>query len=40
MDQPKVLLICGDRRRADGVPALGHPDAKTPNPDALVAESV
>ena len=38
--KPNVLFICADQWRADCIGALGHPHVKTPNVDALIAESV
>lgn len=38
--RPNVLFICADQWRADCISALGHPDVKTPNLDALAADGV
>ena len=34
-DKPNVLLICADQWRGDCMSALGHPNVRTPNLDAL-----
>lgn len=39
-DRPNILLICADQWRGDCISALGHPNAKTPNLDALMADAV
>lgn len=39
-DRPNVLFICADQWRADCISALGHPNVKTPNLDALAADGV
>jgi arylsulfatase A-like enzyme len=38
--QLNVLLICADQWRGDAISALGHPNAQTPNLDALAADGV
>jgi arylsulfatase A-like enzyme len=38
--RPNVLLICADQWRADCLSAVGHPNVKTPNLDALAADGV
>jgi len=38
--KPNVLLICADQWRGDCISALGHRNVRTPNLDALMAESV
>lgn len=38
--RPNILFICADQWRADCISALGHPDVKTPNLDALAADGV
>jgi arylsulfatase A-like enzyme len=38
--RPNVLLLCADQWRADCMSALGHPNVKTPNLDALAADGV
>jgi arylsulfatase A-like enzyme len=38
--KPNVLLICADQWRADCIGALGHPNVKTPNLDALAQDGV
>jgi len=38
--RPNVLLICADQWRGDCISALGHPNVKTPNLDALAADGV
>ena len=38
--KPNVLLICADQWRPDCISAFGHPHAKTPNLDALIADGV
>ncbi len=37
--KPNVLLICADQWRGDCISALGHRNVRTPNLDALMAES-
>ena len=39
-DRPNILLICADQWRADCISALGHPNVRTPNLDALAADGV
>ncbi|MDQ6435340.1 alkaline phosphatase family protein [Mesorhizobium sp. LHD-90] len=39
-EKPNILLICADQWRADCISALGHPNVKTPNLDALAREGV
>jgi arylsulfatase A-like enzyme len=39
-DKPNILLICADQWRADCISAVGHPNVKTPNLDALAREGV
>ena len=39
-DKLNVLFICADQWRADCISALGHPNAKTPNLDALVKDGM
>lgn len=39
-DRPNVLFICADQWRADCLGALGHPNVRTPNLDALAADGV
>jgi arylsulfatase A-like enzyme len=39
-DRPNVLLICADQWRADCLSAVGHPNVRTPNLDALAADGV
>lgn len=39
-ERPNILLICADQWRADSMSAVGHPNVKTPNLDALAKESV
>lgn len=39
-ERPNILLICADQWRGDCISALGHKNAKTPNLDALMRESV
>lgn len=39
-DKPNVLFICADQWRADCIGALGHPNVRTPNLDALAADGV
>jgi arylsulfatase A-like enzyme len=36
-DRPNVVFVCTDDQRADTVAALGNPDIRTPELDALVA---
>ena len=38
--RPNVLFICADQWRGDCISALGHPNVKTPNLDALAADGV
>ena len=38
--RPNVLFICADQWRGDCMSALGHPNVKTPNLDALAADGV
>lgn len=38
--RPNVLFICADQWRGDALSALGHPNAKTPNLDALARDGV
>lgn len=38
--RPNVLFICADQWRADCVSAVGHPNVRTPNLDALAADGV
>ncbi len=38
--RPNVLFICADQWRADCISALGHPNVKTPNLDALAADGM
>lgn len=38
--KPNVLFICADQWRADCISALGHPNVRTPNLDALAADGV
>jgi len=35
-----ALFICADQWRADCISALGHPNVRTPNLDALAADGV
>src|SRR5436189_3800484 len=39
-DKLNVLFICADQWRADCISALGHPNVKTPNLDALVKDGM
>jgi arylsulfatase A-like enzyme len=39
-ERPNVLFICADQWRADCISALGHPNVRTPNLDALAADGV
>ena len=39
-ERPNILLICADQWRGDCISALGHPNVKTPNLDALMADAV
>ncbi len=39
-ERPNILLICADQWRADCISALGHPNVRTPNLDALAADGV
>jgi arylsulfatase A-like enzyme len=39
-EKPNILLICADQWRNDCISALGHPNVKTPNLDALAADGV
>lgn len=39
-ERPNVLFICADQWRADCLSALGHPNVRTPNIDALAADGV
>lgn len=39
-ERPNVLFICADQWRADCLSALGHPNVRTPNLDALAADGV
>ena len=39
-ERPNILLICADQWRADCLSAVGHPNVKTPNLDALAREGV
>lgn len=39
-ERPNVLLICADQWRADCLSALGHPNVRTPNIDALARDGV
>ena len=38
--RPNVLFICADQWRGDCLSALGHPNVRTPNLDALAADGV
>jgi arylsulfatase A-like enzyme len=38
--RPNVLFICADQWRGDCLSARGHPNARTPNIDALAADGV
>ena len=38
--RPNMLFICAEQWRADCISALGHPNVKTPNLDALAADGV
>lgn len=38
--RPNVLLICADQWRGDCLSALGHPNVRTPNLDALAADGM
>jgi arylsulfatase A-like enzyme len=38
--KPNILLICADQWRADCISALGHPNVRTPNLDALARDGV
>ena len=38
--RPNVLFICADQWRADCISALGHPNVRTPNLDALAADGM
>ena len=40
LQRPNVLFICADQWRDDALSALGHPNAKTPNLDALARDGV
>ncbi|HEY0308066.1 MAG TPA: sulfatase-like hydrolase/transferase [Acidobacteriaceae bacterium] len=37
---PNILWICADQQRADTISGLGNPHIRTPNLDALLAQSV
>ncbi len=39
-ERPNVLFICADQWRGDCLSALGHPNVRTPNLDALAEEGV
>ena len=40
MKKPNILLILTDQHQFGAIGALGHPDVKTPNLDALAAQSL
>ena len=40
MSKKNILLVTADQWRGDCVSALGHPDVKTPNIDALIADGM
>jgi len=40
MTKKNILLVTADQWRGDCISALGHPDVKTPNLDALIADGV